>query len=106
MLRSTLGWRGLPPLRGVDRPRALGEPSPRMPGPERDDLAGDGHSRLLGRTCPDIEPDRAADAREILLCCAFFFQTRRSVVVGPAAPHRPYIAGLGRESCGKDRHVE
>src|SRR5215217_1416845 len=68
-----------------------------MPGPERDDLPGDGHRRLLRRARPDVEADRAGDAREVLVGRALFLQARRAVVVGPAAPHRPDVAGLRRE---------
>src|SRR5215207_4988016 len=90
----------------VDRAGSFGEASARMPGPQRDDLGRDRYRRFLGGARPDIKADGAADARELLVCYALLLQAGRTVVMCPAAPHRPDVARRRLEGLLEYRHVE
>src|SRR5215217_7803501 len=90
----------------VDGAGSFGEASARMPGPQRDDLGCDRYRRLLGGARADIQADGTADARELLVCYALLLQAGRTVVMCPAAPHRPDVACRRLEGLLEYGHVE
>src|SRR5215211_5454288 len=77
-----------------------------MPGVPGYDLRRYGDGRLLRRPRPDVETYGARDAGEILVRDTLLHEARGPVVVGPAAPHRPDVAGLDLERLKENRHVE
>src|SRR5215211_3696702 len=77
-----------------------------MPGVPGYDLRRYGDRRLLRRPRPDVETYGARDAGEILVRDTLLLEARGPVVVGPAAPHRPDVAGLGLERLKENRHVK
>ena len=71
-----------------------------------DQLGGDRDRGLLGRPCPQVEPDRRAQPGQLVLGQADLAEPGQPVVVRPPAAHRPDVAGRGAQRHLEQRHVE